>query len=99
MTTALPEPATTPPLDTLWLDLTRKCPLECTHCYNDSGPTGGGIASPAITETVGAARSSDGDRRGASTGRRRLHSRCSDRNGAGAERAAAAWGFCRFLGK
>ncbi|MFB9800840.1 radical SAM protein [Streptomonospora salina] len=27
-------------MDTLWLDLTRKCPLECTHCYNDSGPTG-----------------------------------------------------------
>lgn len=22
----------------LWLDLTRKCPLECLHCYNDSGP-------------------------------------------------------------
>ncbi|MGX2996135.1 radical SAM protein [Streptomyces sp. JNUCC 64] len=24
----------------LWLDLTRKCQLECTHCYNSSGPTG-----------------------------------------------------------
>ncbi|MFE7462452.1 radical SAM/SPASM domain-containing protein [Streptomyces sp. NPDC057554] len=25
----------------LWLDLTRKCQLECAHCYNASGPTGG----------------------------------------------------------
>lgn len=25
----------------LWLDLTRKCQLTCTHCYNDSGPTRG----------------------------------------------------------
>jgi MoaA/NifB/PqqE/SkfB family radical SAM enzyme len=25
----------------LWLDLTRKCQLECAHCYNDSGPRGG----------------------------------------------------------
>ncbi|MBE1532703.1 radical SAM/SPASM domain-containing protein [Actinomadura algeriensis] len=24
----------------LWLDLTRKCQLSCTHCYNDSGPDG-----------------------------------------------------------
>lgn len=24
----------------LWLDLTRKCQLECTHCYNESGPDG-----------------------------------------------------------
>ncbi|MEV4506061.1 radical SAM/SPASM domain-containing protein [Streptomyces klenkii] len=24
----------------LWLDLTRKCQLSCTHCYNSSGPTG-----------------------------------------------------------
>ncbi len=24
----------------LWLDLTRKCQLECTHCYNASGPDG-----------------------------------------------------------
>ncbi|WP_243717726.1 radical SAM protein [Actinomadura sp. KC345] len=24
----------------LWLDLTRKCQLQCTHCYNDSGPAG-----------------------------------------------------------
>jgi MoaA/NifB/PqqE/SkfB family radical SAM enzyme len=34
------EPSSGPHLDTLWLDLTRKCPLECVHCYNDSGPTG-----------------------------------------------------------
>jgi hypothetical protein len=25
----------------LWLDLTRKCQLECAHCYNSSGPDGG----------------------------------------------------------
>ncbi|GHJ36932.1 radical SAM/SPASM domain-containing protein [Streptomyces sp. TS71-3] len=24
----------------LWLDLTHKCQLECTHCYNASGPDG-----------------------------------------------------------
>ncbi|MET8831035.1 radical SAM protein [Streptomyces sp. NPDC004610] len=24
----------------LWLDLTRNCQLECTHCYNASGPSG-----------------------------------------------------------
>lgn len=24
----------------LWLDLTRNCQLNCTHCYNDSGPKG-----------------------------------------------------------
>ncbi len=24
----------------LWLDLTRKCQLKCTHCYNASGPDG-----------------------------------------------------------
>jgi MoaA/NifB/PqqE/SkfB family radical SAM enzyme len=24
----------------LWLDLTRKCQLECLHCYNSSGPDG-----------------------------------------------------------
>jgi MoaA/NifB/PqqE/SkfB family radical SAM enzyme len=24
----------------LWLDLSRKCQLECIHCYNESGPTG-----------------------------------------------------------
>ncbi|QVJ03340.1 radical SAM/SPASM domain-containing protein [Nocardiopsis eucommiae] len=25
----------------LWLDLTRRCQLECSHCYNESGPDGG----------------------------------------------------------
>lgn len=24
----------------LWLDITRKCQLECSHCYNSSGPNG-----------------------------------------------------------
>ncbi|MFI1827097.1 radical SAM protein [Streptomyces sp. NPDC020412] len=24
----------------LWLDLTRKCQLNCGHCYNGSGPEG-----------------------------------------------------------
>ncbi|GAA2432058.1 hypothetical protein GCM10010191_52470 [Actinomadura vinacea] len=24
----------------LWLDLTRKCQLSCSHCYNSSGPEG-----------------------------------------------------------
>ncbi|MEU8914795.1 radical SAM protein [Streptomyces nigrescens] len=24
----------------LWLDLTRRCQLKCTHCYNSSGPHG-----------------------------------------------------------
>lgn len=24
----------------LWLEITGKCQLECTHCYADSGPTG-----------------------------------------------------------
>jgi MoaA/NifB/PqqE/SkfB family radical SAM enzyme len=25
----------------LWLDVTRKCQLNCTYCYNSSGPDGG----------------------------------------------------------
>jgi MoaA/NifB/PqqE/SkfB family radical SAM enzyme len=37
-TQALPEAAPTPRF--LWLDLTRKCQLECAHCYNASGPHG-----------------------------------------------------------
>ncbi|MEU8801218.1 radical SAM protein [Spirillospora sp. NPDC048819] len=36
--TRLPADSTVPRM--LWLDLTRKCQLECTHCYNDSGPAG-----------------------------------------------------------
>ncbi|PNG97877.1 hypothetical protein SMF913_13902 [Streptomyces malaysiensis] len=30
----------------LWLDLTRKCQLRCTHCYNSSGPDGTHGAMP-----------------------------------------------------
>lgn len=30
----------TPPTTFLWLELTGKCQLECTHCYADSGPSG-----------------------------------------------------------
>ncbi|MFC4560399.1 radical SAM protein [Nocardiopsis mangrovi] len=41
MTAILPEKITAPLLDLLFLDLTRKCQLECVHCYNDSGPRGG----------------------------------------------------------
>ncbi|MFD4629288.1 radical SAM/SPASM domain-containing protein [Streptomyces sp. NPDC058284] len=35
-------PRSTPPqaIKFLWLDLTRKCQLACTHCYNSSGPDG-----------------------------------------------------------
>lgn len=29
----------TQPLDFLWLELTSRCNLRCTHCYADSGPT------------------------------------------------------------
>lgn len=28
------------PVKRLWLDLTRKCQLNCVHCYNGSGPAG-----------------------------------------------------------
>lgn len=31
----------TPPMQMLWLDMTRACQLECVHCYNSSGPGGG----------------------------------------------------------
>lgn len=27
-------------IDKLYLDLTRKCPRKCIHCYNNSGPNG-----------------------------------------------------------
>lgn len=30
----------TPPTTFLWLELTGKCQLECTHCYAGSGPSG-----------------------------------------------------------
>ena len=36
-----PDPDTSvPPLRFLWLEITGKCQLECTHCYADSGPKG-----------------------------------------------------------
>ncbi|MFD3684454.1 radical SAM/SPASM domain-containing protein [Nocardiopsis sp. NPDC058631] len=38
--TITPERPTTAP-GMIWLDLTRQCQLECAHCYNNSGPTGG----------------------------------------------------------
>ncbi|MCD9165766.1 radical SAM/SPASM domain-containing protein [Streptomyces albireticuli] len=38
MATALPVEQTTTGF--LWLDLTRKCQLECVQCYNSSGPDG-----------------------------------------------------------
>ncbi len=30
-----------PPIDLLWLEITGRCQLACSHCYADSGPTGG----------------------------------------------------------
>lgn len=36
ITAPLPQPA----LDFLWLEITGKCQLECTHCYANSGPDG-----------------------------------------------------------
>lgn len=33
------------PLDFLWLELTNRCNLRCTHCYADSGPQ---ISTPEI---------------------------------------------------
>lgn len=42
--TAIVEEAPTKPepnkTESLWLDLTRKCQLSCTHCYNASGADG-----------------------------------------------------------
>jgi MoaA/NifB/PqqE/SkfB family radical SAM enzyme len=38
ITQPLADTQTTP--DFLWLDLTRKCQLNCLHCYNASGPDG-----------------------------------------------------------
>jgi MoaA/NifB/PqqE/SkfB family radical SAM enzyme len=26
------------PFDFLWLELTNRCNLQCTHCYAESGP-------------------------------------------------------------
>lgn len=37
----------------LWLEVTGKCQLTCTHCYNDSGPAGThGTMSPEDWERV-----------------------------------------------
>ncbi|MGK4908500.1 radical SAM/SPASM domain-containing protein [Streptomyces albus] len=41
MTAITEEPVTQQqPTEMLWLDLTRKCQLECTPCFNSSGPQG-----------------------------------------------------------
>ncbi|MFE7117646.1 radical SAM protein [Streptomyces sp. NPDC057654] len=40
MSTAVAITATPATPRLLWLDLTRKCQLNCTHCYNASGPKG-----------------------------------------------------------
>ncbi|MEU3213446.1 radical SAM protein [Nocardiopsis alba] len=32
--------AAVPPLRFVWLEITGKCQLSCTHCYADSGPNG-----------------------------------------------------------
>jgi len=39
-TTLEPSAKEITPTRFLWLDLTRRCQLECTHCYNASGPNG-----------------------------------------------------------
>lgn len=36
--TITPDAPTRPGM--IWLDLTRQCQLQCTHCYNESGPGG-----------------------------------------------------------
>ncbi|GAA1452931.1 hypothetical protein GCM10009602_57220 [Nocardiopsis tropica] len=33
-------PEAVPPLRFVWLEITGKCQLACTHCYADSGPEG-----------------------------------------------------------
>lgn len=41
MTLAPPEPTSAEPeLSFVWLEITGRCQLECTHCYADSGPKG-----------------------------------------------------------
>ena len=35
-----PEAAAMAGLSFLWLEITGKCNLTCTHCYADSGPAG-----------------------------------------------------------
>jgi sulfatase maturation enzyme AslB (radical SAM superfamily) len=39
MTQTIDAPVLSKPLDFLWLELTNRCNLQCTHCYADSGPT------------------------------------------------------------
>ncbi|MEV0444067.1 radical SAM/SPASM domain-containing protein [Streptomyces spectabilis] len=41
MTTIAAKQDGTPAAESLWLDVTRKCQLNCVHCYNSSGPDGG----------------------------------------------------------
>lgn len=38
ITTQIPS-KNVPPISFAWLELTRKCNLECVHCYAESGPT------------------------------------------------------------
>ncbi|MFE6776555.1 radical SAM protein [Streptomyces sp. NPDC057702] len=38
--TEQPAPRTEHRTEFLWLDMTRRCQLNCVHCYNSSGPTG-----------------------------------------------------------
>ena len=33
-------PVAPPDAGFMWFDITRKCQLNCVHCYNESGPTG-----------------------------------------------------------
>src|ERR1035437_3827001 len=33
--------ASNPTLDFVWLELTNRCNLRCTHCYTQSSPTSG----------------------------------------------------------
>ena len=35
-----PAPTTDPSWSFLWLEITGRCQLSCTHCYAESGPTG-----------------------------------------------------------
>ncbi|WP_439681854.1 radical SAM protein [Embleya sp. MST-111070] len=39
-TARLPADDRAPRWSFLWLEITGRCPLPCTHCYADSGPTG-----------------------------------------------------------
>ncbi|MCK9893371.1 radical SAM/SPASM domain-containing protein [Frankia sp. AgB32] len=41
MSTATMPATATVPIRSLWLEVTGRCQLSCTHCYASSGPTGG----------------------------------------------------------